>query len=377
MRLPAVVAAVACVALCAAFSFGRRAPQDVVRSDPHRQSSTPARDAALARVEAALAASDLTDATVVVGSGDVDPVVFAKGKGGADVVYEADSAQKWILATLLLRDARRRGVTLDQPLSTWPSIQQGQQAQVAWATQGEKASLTLRDFLSFTSGFEDPPVCASVARGTWQQCLPKLTSSKLTTPRRFWYGTHHMMVALAGLSAADDDAHPSDTLLRRFQTETKLLPTTKHDSDKPLSLLTTPGEYAAFLRALTRHELLTTAEETAMMDDQVGDRPIGMSPAQRARIAGTWHYGLGNWLRCDGAGAAAGDKGPAPPCGPHHHSAGARGFYPFVDTDTGVYGVIAWNRRPGDWDKSHALYLAVSADLVLVTRVADAAAPPR
>lgn len=348
----AVVVAVFCCASAAGFSFGMRQP--VSHTDPFAQTSTPERDAALARVDAALANSDVKDATVVVGSGDRDAVVFVKGSGGNDVVYEADSAQKWILATMLLRDARRRGVTLEQPASTWPGAP-------SWAT-GEKGECTLRELLSFTSGFEDPPACASIAAGSWARCAPKLTSSKLTTPRRYRYGTHHMMVALDGLSAGDHDAHPSDTLLHRFQQETKLLPTAKHDSDKPLSLLITPRDYAGFLRALSTHQLLTADEEQAMYADQIGDKAIALSPADRAeahgRITGTWHYGLGNWMQCE--------KGQ--PCGAHHHSAGARGFYPFFDVDTGVYGVIAHNAGLGDWDKSHALYDAIRADLPLITQ---------
>ena len=259
---------------------------------------------------------------------------------------------------MLLRDARRRGVTLEQAASTWP-------AHPSWAV-GEKGKSTLREFLSFTSGFEDPPPCASIAAGSWARCAPKLTSSKLTTPRRYRYGTHHMMVALDGLSAADNDAHPSASLLKRFQDETKLLSSTKHDSDKPLSLMITPGDYAAFLRALSTHQLLTKGEEAAMYADQIGDKEIAISPAQRAeehgRITGTWHYGLGNWLQCE--------KGQ--PCGTHHHSAGARGFYPFIDlgidVDSGVYGVVAHNAGLGDWDVSHALYLAIKDELPLITR---------
>lgn len=360
-----VVVACFCCVSAAAFSFGK--PQTITRTDPFAQQSSKERDDALARAEAALAASAVKDATVVVGHVGVDEfVVFVKGKGGADVVYEADSSQKWIMATMLLREARRRGVTLEQPLSTWRTLPSGPYGpKPAWVTD-EVGQSTLRDFLSFTSGFEDPPACAAIAAGSWKRCLPKLTTSKLTTPRRYFYGTHHFMVALAGLSANDGDDHPSATLMKRFQTETKLLSSTKYDSDKPLSLLITPRDYMGFLRALTTHQLLTADEEAAMLKDQIGDKEIAMSPAKRAeehgRISGTWHYGLGNWLQCE----------PGQECGKHHHSAGARGFYPFFDVDTGFYGVVAWNGRVGQWDASHAVYEALKPDLPLLTHPASA-----
>jgi CubicO group peptidase (beta-lactamase class C family) len=340
-------------ALLLVFSFAvhaKRAPQRITRTDPRAAASSPERTAALARIEAALAAADVEDATVVVGRGDVDPVVFVKGAGGVDVVYFADSAQKWILATLLLRDARARGVTLTQPLSTWPNAP-------AWAKTPPLADSTLRDFLSFTSGLEDPPACAQIPAGSFARCLNKLASSKVTTPRRYFYGTHHMMLALGALSAGDVDDNKPEALLQRFRTETGLLRTAKHDGDKPLKLTITPGDYAAFLRALSTHKLLSADDEAAMFADQVGDRAIARSPSAK-RKGERWHYGLGNWVECP----------VEKPCSPHHHSAGARGFYPFIDVDDGDYGVIAHNAGVGDWSHAHDLYLAIRSDIDLVVR---------
>ena len=125
-------------------------------------------------------------------------------------------------------------------------------------------------------------------------------------------------------------------------------------------MTTTAGEYAGFLQALSLHRLLTADEEAAMFKDQVGDRAIAMSPADRAVKKGTttgrWRYGLGNWVECN----------VGQPCSQHHHSAGARGFYPWLDLDDGSFGVVAHNARVGDWTIAHALYLKIHDDLRIV-----------
>lgn len=357
LLLPIVVAVVACTALTGC----HRRAQAVVRVDPRASSSSVERTAALGRIEQALADSSLRDATVVLGRGSGDVVVFSKGAGGADVVYNADSAQKWILATLLLREARKRHITLEQPMSTWP-------AAPAWAT-GAVGDITLRDLLSFTSGFEDPPVCAKLAHGKgFDDCLLDLVHSPLHLPRRYFYGTHHMMVALGALFAGEAPVDETKELLARFRDETGLLKTAQHNSDKPLTLTMTPMDYAAFLRALMANQLLTPDEMTAMFADQIGDREIAQSPAEgavrRGDLQGRWRYGLGNWFRCD----------VGTPCDTEHHSAGSRGFYPFVDLKDGTFGVVAHVAGLGDWSESHALFETIRKDIDLVVGPTAAAA---
>lgn len=357
-----LVAGVACTALPGCHRRAHAPVQTVVRVDPRAANSSAERTAALAHIEQVLAASPVVDATVVLGRGTGDVVVFSKGAGGADVVYNADSAQKWLLATLLLREARKRHITLEQPLSTWPSAP-------AWAT-GAVGDITLRDLLSFTSGFEDPPVCAKLAHGkSFDDCLLDLVKSPLHLPRRYFYGTHHMMVALGALFAGEAPVDETKELLARFREETGLLKTAQHNSDKPLTLTITPMDYAAFLRALMANQLLTPEEMTAMFADQIGDKDIAHSPAEgavrRGDLQGRWRYGLGNWFRCD-TGVA---------CDTEHHSAGSRGFYPFVDLKDGTFGVVAHVAGLGDWSESHALFEAIRTDIDLVVGPATPAAP--
>jgi hypothetical protein len=177
-----------------------------------------------------------------------------------------------------------------------------------------------------------------------------------------------MMVALGALFTSEAPVDETKALLERFREETRLLKTAQHNSDKPLTLTITPMDYAAFLRALMAGQLLTPDEMTAMFADQIGDKDVAQSPADaaigRGDLQGRWRYGLGNWFRCD----------VGVPCDSEHHSAGSRGFYPFVDLKDGSFGVVAHVARFGDWSESHRLFEAIRNDIDLV--VGPAAAVP-
>jgi CubicO group peptidase (beta-lactamase class C family) len=194
------------------------------------------RDAARARIAAAFAAAPIEDATLIVGRGTQPDLVLTKGTGGVDVAYDTDSAQKWLLATMLVREARAREVPLTAAMSTWPQAP-------SWVT-GDVADITLRDLLSFTSGYESPPLCAQIAGGPrFDTCVVTLATSEVTVPRRCFYGAHHFMVAIAGLYAADaaaGDVDETQAMLAKFQAETGLLASATYDGDKPLSLSLTP-----------------------------------------------------------------------------------------------------------------------------------------
>jgi hypothetical protein len=360
--LSLVVVALVCTSLVGCHRRAHAPVQTVARVDPQASTSSAARTAALAHIEQVLSDSSLRDATVVLGRGSGDVVVFSKGAGGSDVVYNADSAQKWLLATLLLREARKRHITLEQPMSTWP-------AAPTWAT-GAVGEITLREMLSFTSGFEDPPACAKFSQGKgFDECLIELVQSPLHLPRRYFYGTHHMMVALGALFAGEAPVDETGALVARFREETGLLKTAQHNSDKPLMLTITPMDYAAFLRALMAGQLLTPDEMTAMFADQIGDKDTAHSPADaaigRGDLQGRWRYGLGNWFRCD----------VGVPCDTEHHSAGSRGFYPFVDLKDGTFGVVAHVARFGDWSESHRVFEAIRKDIDIVVPPSSAAVP--
>ena len=316
-------------------------PQEVDEPTPVADSS-PIQAEAWSRIRKAFEGSDLRNAVLMLGLETDAPRLLVKGAGDPSAIVHADSAQKWVVATVLLRAARAHGVGPDTPLSEFPFPPQG--------GDPARAAVTLREMLSFTGGWESPPRCASQPFGDFHTCGQSIYESEHSVPARFAYGTHHMMVAAHALT---ESTETYADLLGTFQSETGLFPTASNqDTEKPLRFRTNADEYYAFLQAQLRGELLTEADWQAMITDQIGDRAIASSPA--SALEPGWRYGYGNWLKCD------------PDCGAQRHSAGSRGFYPWVNLEDRTVGLIVHNARSGDWIRSHALYETIEADIPVV-----------
>lgn len=103
----------------------------------------------------------------------------------------------------------------------------------------------------------------------------------------------------------------------------------------------TPATYAAFLRKLLSGELVLGA----MLGDDavcasVGGCAAGEALYSPAPARETWHYGYGHWVEDD---AAAGDGA--------FSSAGAFGFYPWIDAARTQYGIVAREVANGSGDE--------------------------
>lgn len=325
--------------------------QDIRREDPAASTSSSEREAALERIEAALVASPIKNAVVLMGRDQEAPVVITKGDGDKDRLYFADSGQKWVVATVLLRELRRLGLSPETPLADIPGAP-------AWARAGELGERQARHFLSFTSGMPAPPLCATLASGPLQDCAEKITAKGASSPA-YRYGTYHSIALLAALEASGGETWAE--VFARFQAETNLFPNASYGgTEKPLKLSTSAVDYAAFLRAILASSLLGPEDEAEMFKNHVGTLPIENSPAEGQDLEGIWRYGFGNWVRCD-------DVDDPGRCASLRHSAGARGFYPWLDLEKRTYGVVAHNARVGDWIESHRLMESVSADVAVVT----------
>jgi hypothetical protein len=94
-------------------------------------------------------------------------------------------------------------------------------------------------------------------------------------------------------------------------------------------VVTTPTAYAAFLRRMVRGEL-TLAD--GLGTNKVCADPDKCANADAAPSTGgeTWNYSLGHWVEDD------------PVVGDHaFSSAGAGGFYPWINRDRTLYGIVA------------------------------------
>jgi hypothetical protein len=116
----------------------------------------------------------------------------------------------------------------------------------------------------------------------------------------------------------------------------------------------TAVEYMEFLEAIYREEILSPSLISTMSSDQIAGATIVSSPADAAGF--DWHYGLGNWIECDGEPFDCVDVQRV-------SSPGAYGAYPFIDYAHGYFGIIARQGSLGTFVMGYSVYLSV-ADLL-------------
>jgi hypothetical protein len=191
------------------------------------------------------------------------------------------------------------------------------------------AGLSANDikFLNFRSGYTSFTSCST--GDTVGSCATASNNGAYTAANdgKFFYGGGHMQVhaSLLGLSALDNTA-----LATEMQTQL--------GSDVAISytqpqlaggVRTSADNYARFLRKLLGGPLRMGA---ALGSNAVCTNPATCADALSTPIPGneSWQYTLGHWVETDplvGDGAFS--------------SAGAFGFYPWVDAGKRYYGIVA------------------------------------
>jgi hypothetical protein len=234
--------------------------------------------------------------------GDVDGRIVGGSVGGdtyqADTPVEIGSASKWLYAAYVLE--RQHGVL--SPMDV--------------------------QFLTFRSGFTH-----------FSSCLPGQTVSTClafngngdfvqNTAGYFYYDGGHMQkhAELIGLGNADDTTLP--LLLGNQFGNTFAL--SYWQPQLAGGATTSANDYAVFLRALLAGSLQMAQ---ALGIDKVCTNPQtcpGEALSTPVPLDETWHYSIGHWVEDDphvGDGAFS--------------SAGAFGFYPWIDAGRSSYGVIS------------------------------------
>jgi len=120
---------------------------------------------------------------------------------------------------------------------------------------------------------------------------------------QFDYGSAHLQVAgLMAVKAAGVDSWQD--LFETFQQETGLFPNGAYnlpsiDNPRLAGGMHWQGrEYADFIRAFFKGELLTEHTRALMLTDQIALVEIINSPADDLDEAEVWHYGFGIWREC-------------------------------------------------------------------------------
>lgn len=276
--------------------------------------------------------SSIPDVTLLLETMDGRRFSHSHGVSSATTSYESASTSKLVTAVVVLDAVDHGFLTLESKardlLPFWTESQ-----------------VTLRHLLSFTSGFSDEPLCIDLGIADFAACAETIfTKNVATAPppgSQFAYSSAHMQIAglmtmraksLGSWSAVFDD----------FKARTGLFATSAYDlpsANNPRlagGMHWTAEEYLAFLRALVAGKLLSPAARGELFADQRGEAAVVKAPT--SEIAEDWSYGLGNWLECPTAKTAGSFD-----CGAGHRnsSPGAYGAYPFVDFDSGYFGILA------------------------------------
>lgn len=203
--------------------------------------------------------------------------------------------------------------------------------------RGGKPSASDLRFLTLESGYVGMGSSGCAGSRTVDECLATGTNGSYyaAADGRYDYDGGHMQkhASLDGLGAADDTA-----LRKALQGQL--------GADVPLAfsrpllaggVVTTPAGYARVLRKMMTGELKIGA---LLGTGKVCTNPLtcGADKAIHTPVPSSesWHYSLGHWVEDDpvvGDGAFS--------------SAGALGFYPWIDATKTIYGIVARAQQEG------------------------------
>lgn len=199
--------------------------------------------------------------------------------------------------------------------------------------QGGTLSASDVKFLNFTSGYTSFSGCLQPQ--TVQQCVDLASNGDYSaaTDGKFSYGGGHMEkhASLNGLGALVN-APLAAEIQSRIGTDVAIA-----YSQPQLAggVVTSADDYARVLRKILSGSL--------KMRDALGSHAVCTNPLTCASAVNTpvpagesWHYSVGHWVEDD---PVVGDRA--------YSSAGALGFYPWIDAGKTTYGIVARSSAAG------------------------------
>ncbi|MEM1437366.1 MAG: serine hydrolase domain-containing protein [Pseudomonadota bacterium] len=287
-----------------------------------------------------LETSSLDNLVLIVGTAEGEQFRYEKGQFGIDTVYPIASASKWLTGATILQLVQQGVMALDDRpqdyLDYWSSD-----------PNDARSRITLEMLLSFTAGFHIAPLdpnCTGDEQLTVQTCAAAFYADGVDAEpgTTFYYGPAHMQVAAAMAEVATGQSW-RDVVELTIAAPLNLA-NTGFEGDNPKAsggANSTTNEYAEFIRAQLRGDLLPagllqlTAERTAALG--LMSRPAAVEGATR-----DWQYGLGVWRECNRPEWDAVCEAAT-----LVSSAGAFGWYPWLDVDRGYYAVLGRNASVG------------------------------
>lgn len=181
-------------------------------------------------------------------------------------------------------------------------------------------------FLSFRSGYHgmSPLACSGISTVQACQQLGQNGDYTAADDGKFYYNGGHMQkhavdMGLGGLDNAG--------LASEMQSKLGLVGLAFSQPQPAGGVVTTPNVYANFLRKVLRNELRINAllgTDSVCTATSCGGL---YTPVPSSEV---WNYSIGHWYETD---PLLGDRA--------YSSAGAFGFYPWIDRDKRWYGVVA------------------------------------
>jgi CubicO group peptidase (beta-lactamase class C family) len=292
------------------------------------------------------------DLTLLLAARDGRRFVHSHGDSTAMTSYESASTSKLVAAVVLLDLVDEGVLSLESKPNDLISF---------WS---DESAVTLRELLSFRSGFNDEPLlCINAPQGNFANCVQTIYENNLATATapgtEFHYSSTHLQIA--GLMAVEATGEPWSAIFEAWKAKTGLFGTALFDLPSPTNPRLAGGmhwtgeEYLRFLEALLAGTILSDKTRSELFANQRGAATVGASPAIDA-LDEDWSYGFGNWLECPNA------RGPnSYDCGEGHRnsSPGAYGAYPFIDVDHEYVGVLARQGALGTFREGLEIFRAV------------------
>ncbi|HEY3450509.1 MAG TPA: serine hydrolase domain-containing protein [Myxococcales bacterium] len=292
--------------------------------------------------------------TVLLETGSGVTFMYSRGASTPSTAYESASTSKWVTAAVLLDLVDQGLLTLDTKakdlLPFWTEDQ-----------------VTLKHLLSFTSGFEEEPLCVNLPNADFESCVKTIFDDNvgkgIAPGSRFYYSSTHLQIA--GLMAIKAKKAASWTeVFKAFKTRTGLFWNSVYDLPSATNPRLAGGmhwtglEYLAFLRALNYGNLLSATSREQLFADQRSGAAVEYSPSMA--LGEDWSYGLGNWLECRTAKTKGSFDCEA---GHRNSSPGAYGAYPFIDFDHGYFGIVARQGGLGTFPEGVHLFRAAEPQI--------------
>lgn len=312
----------------------------------------------LQRFEALRLREGLPGAAVLLGTRDGLLLEHYAGDYNAETVVAVASASKLLSAVRLLQLADQGVVDLHAPIGGWlPEF------------SGDKATMTLAQLFSHTSGYGNDSAAAeitdrslSLAQAVVQIACCRDFPTGFAVGQQFAYGGVSMHIGGRAMEVAS-----GQDWQRGWQQELgqplgirsidwqAFGPTRNYmiaggarsnlrDYGQVLHLLLNDG------RSTLGERLLGARAVRSLWQDQVAGRPV-VAPPPTAE--GDLRYSLGSWIE--------GDADPGAP--PLIHSLGAFGFMPWVDFESGLFGVFMLRGLPGINTRALPVYRELIVEL--------------